>query len=240
MNRERRFVSILGDSISTFEGFLPEGYRVFYDEDRAIQHDMTSVYDTWWAKVNQFLHAYLCVNNSYSGSMVSGADFPSAGSDERAALLHTERRPDLILVYMGFNDFGNGIPITKDRQDVPAFFEGYARMLTKVKRNEPQSRILCGTLMETKIRGNGQWSFPNKWAGISLCEYNAAIKIAAELAGAEVADLAAQNLRYETLDGTHPTRAGHATIAQAWINCLGSREALIQSQEWAARDFVPD
>lgn len=57
---------------------------------------------------------------------------------------------------------------------------------------------------------------------ISLCEYNAAIKIAAELAGAEVADLAAQNLRYETLDGTHPTRAGHATIAQAWINCLGS------------------
>ena len=57
---------------------------------------------------------------------------------------------------------------------------------------------------------------------ISLCEYNAAIKIAAELAGAEVADLAAQNLRYETLDGTHPTRAGHATIAQDWINCLGS------------------
>lgn len=29
MNRERRFVSILGDSISTFEGFHPEGYRVF-------------------------------------------------------------------------------------------------------------------------------------------------------------------------------------------------------------------
>ena len=60
------------------------------------------------------------------------------------------------------------------------------------------------------------WHFPSENANT---RHHAA---AAELAGAEVADLAAQNLRYETLDGTHPTRAGHATIAQAWINCLGS------------------
>lgn len=48
----------------------------------------------------------------------------------------------------------------------------------------------------------------------------AAIKIAAEIAGIEVADLASQNLRYETLDGSHPTKEGHITLAKAWINCL--------------------
>ena len=57
-----KFVSIMGDSISTFSGFNPEGYSVFYDEYNSHRNSMTSVYDTWWAKVNQFLHAYICVN----------------------------------------------------------------------------------------------------------------------------------------------------------------------------------
>lgn len=35
-----------------------------------------------------------------------------------------------------------------------------------------------------------------------------------------VADLSAQGLHYETLDGSHPTVAGHQTIANAWINYL--------------------
>ena len=50
------------------------------------------------------------------------------------------------------------------------------------------------------------WHFP--WEKSSSRYHTAA----AELAGAEVADLAAQNLRYETLDGTHPTRAGHGSV----------------------------
>lgn len=74
--------------------------------------------------------------------------------------------------------------------------------------------------MESYMKGDNSWKFPHKWAGVSIYEYNAAIKIAAEIAGIEVADLASQNLRYETLDGSHPTKEGHITLAKAWINCL--------------------
>lgn len=77
------FVSILGDSISTYNGFNPHGYAVFYDEEMQKRNGLNSVYDTWWAKVNQELRAYLCVNNSYSGSRVSGMDFPAGCCLER-------------------------------------------------------------------------------------------------------------------------------------------------------------
>lgn len=187
-----RFVSIIGDSISTYKGFNPAGYDVYYDDYYAQRNGMTSVYDTWWAKVNQFLRAYICVNNSFSGSKVSGDQFPSANCNERTSLLHTNRSsPDLILIYIGFNDFGNGIKITANTsEDSPSFFESYYNMLKKIQRNYPNSRILCGTLMEGFLKDHDNWTFPHKWAGISIYEYNSAIKIAAKTAGAEWIDLA--------------------------------------------------
>ena len=70
----------------------------FYDIEMQRKYGLNIVYDTWWAKVNQALHAYLCVNNSYSGSKVTGKDFPSAVSEERVANLHNgEHYPDVIL-----------------------------------------------------------------------------------------------------------------------------------------------
>ena len=105
-------ISIMGDSISTFESFNPDGYCVFYDAQMQYVNGLTSVNDTWWAQVIQALHGELCVNNSYSGSKVSGESFPSACSAERCGSLHTPQvSPDIILIYMGFNDFGNGVPI---------------------------------------------------------------------------------------------------------------------------------
>ena len=112
-----RMVSIVGDSVSTFEGYNPQGYAVFYDREMQARNELNSVYDTWWAKVNQALHAFLCVNNSYSGSKVSGKVFPAGESKERLSNLRTtEYVPDIILVYLGFNDFGNGIEVRRPRR----------------------------------------------------------------------------------------------------------------------------
>lgn len=216
-----RFVSILGDSISTYLGYNPEGYRVFYDENNIYLNNITSPYDTWWAKVNQYLHAYLCVNNSYSGSQVTGDAFPSASCDERTSFLNTkEHNPDMILVYIGYNDFGRGISITNDESRGVAFFDSYCNMLKKLKTNYPNSRIICATLMKGYMRDNKDWQFPYKFAGISIDEYNAAIKIAAQIEKVDVADLVSQNIYYETLDGSHPTKEGHLSIAKAWILSL--------------------
>ena len=76
-----------------------------YDKQNQQRNQIRSVYDTWWAKVNQSLHAFLCVNNSYSGSKVSGDSFPAGECEARLRNLRTEKyTPDLILIYLGFND----------------------------------------------------------------------------------------------------------------------------------------
>lgn len=69
-----KMVSLIGDSISTYSGYNPEGYSVFYDYHLQQKNGLSSIYDTWWAKVNQTFCAYICVTNSDSvetGSLVS-------------------------------------------------------------------------------------------------------------------------------------------------------------------------
>lgn len=222
-----RMVSIVGDSVSTFEGYNPQGYAVFYDREMQARNELNSVYDTWWAKVNQALHAFLCVNNSYSGSKVSGKVFPAGESKERLSNLRTtEYVPDIILVYLGFNDFGNGIEVRRPRRlfhkdHKSCYFDvAYDNMIRTIRSYYPNAVVVCGTLMRTKMKGNDRWLFPEKFAGVTLEAYNDAIRKTARKNRCILADIALTGERYETLDGSHPTANGHATLANAWIRCL--------------------
>ena len=86
MAGKRRF-SILGDSISTFEGCNPTGFRVFYEGERCAATGVREARDTWWAQVVDALGGELLANGSFSGSMVEGAGFPAGDSAERVAAL---------------------------------------------------------------------------------------------------------------------------------------------------------
>ncbi len=221
-----KFVSIVGDSISTFEGYNPQGYSVFYDEYMQRQNGLKSVYDTWWAKVNQALHAYLCVNNSYSGSKVSGKGFPSGWSDERLLNLNTPKYcPDIVLLYLGTNDFCYGINIEKSSlsssaKDTCCFEDAYDIMLGKIKLYYPSAKIICGTLMRTIIKGRDNWEFPERYAGKEFESYNETIRKIVRKNNCYLADVSLTGRKYETMDGAHPTAKGHQTIADAWIKCI--------------------
>ena len=216
-------ISIIGDSISTYYGFVPDGYKVYYNKEVALENQLTSVDDTWWRIVCKHLGAEICVNNSYSGSRVSGNGFECASSDERTSSLHTEgATPDLILLYIGANDFGRGIGIKENPffYKEAIFYDAYKNMLQRIKNNYPDSQIICATLMKSSVKGNPQWEYPRSKTGISLEEYNEAIREIANNVGVLVADLEALSTPYETLDTLHPTREGHKTIAKAWITQL--------------------
>ena len=231
------YVSIIGDSLSTYEGYNPPGYAVFYDKEKQIENGLTSVYDTWWAKVNQALHAYLCVNNSYSGSRVTGGSFPSAASSERIRALRTaEHIPDIVLIYIGFNDFGNGMPVRNSRHGLlrkkdPVYFEdAYELLIDQIKKQYPGVKVVCGTLLRTRLRMNRNWEFPERFAGVPLEDYNNAIRMIAGKKKVHLADVSAYGSRYETLDGSHATAEGHKTIADAWIKSLLKSGSLIPSE----------
>lgn len=63
--------SILGDSISTLEGYNPHGYRVFHEGQTCQRTGVSRIENTWWGKVIHALDGELLVNNSWSGSRVT-------------------------------------------------------------------------------------------------------------------------------------------------------------------------
>ena len=225
-------VSILGDSISTFQGWIPEGYACFYPDP---DNDIKDVSQTWWMQVIQNTGMRLLVNGSWSASTVCGdsrAENSGAGcSSNRIVDLmgNTGTVPDVILVYMGINDFFHSIDLgsfsgtAAYRNDhyIWDFTEGYELMLQKLQAVYPTSRIYCMTLLES-----------NSWEGTSVNangntveDYNSRIRQVAAAHGVSVIDLrncgiASYELGWHTSDGVHPNRKGAAKIAAYVTNAL--------------------
>ena len=61
---------IFGDSYSTFENFVPDGYTVYYSEKEHLENGVTKVSQTWWHQVVTEANLNLVLNNSWSGSTI--------------------------------------------------------------------------------------------------------------------------------------------------------------------------
>ena len=120
--------SLLGDSISTYNGYCNDteanttlGDNVFrYDDtDKATGATVpfTSVNETWWMQIANTTTMDLLVNNSWAGSEVFGERTGSnnvwinGAWEDRCVQLHDDNgekegtNPDLIAVYLGINDY---------------------------------------------------------------------------------------------------------------------------------------
>ena len=214
-------ISVYGDSISTYEGYNPQGYLVYYDKNYQRQNHLTDVSLTWWHRVITFLGGELCVNNSYSGSKVSGISFPAGTSMERIDHLGD---PDVILVFLGLNDYGYAVPLRENRKenvsDIQFFAPAYECMLSRLRAAHPSAEVMVSTLMMSRMKEYDGWGFPTHYRGGSFEDFNDVIRSTCRACGCMLVDTASQGIRYQSLDGTHPDEVGHEEIAVAWINCL--------------------
>ncbi len=229
-------ISILGDSISTYDGWIPEGFNVFYP----LSGDLTDVSQTWWKSLIDDTGMELCANNSSSGSTCSGdslsIDDPMFGcSDGRLSFLAGSqgRLPDIIVIYMGTNDLLNGVPIgdndgTKlvEEGNVENFSDAYCLMLDKLASYYPTAQIFCCTLAPV-----GDWgedvpfvTFQNH-LGMTAEDYSNQIRVIADSKGAAVIDLyhcgiTIDNLAEMTTDGVHLTPGGMELVKTAVMSGL--------------------
>ena len=222
--KKNLLVSILGDSISTFEGYSFENYPCFYTPEKCRELGLGGVSDTWWMKLIKTYGWTYLKNSSYSGWKVLDCAFDSLTAEEQARQLRSDKSdPDLILIYLGVNDFACGVPerwIPVRGKELLSFGKAYSEMLNRLRSMYPDAMIVCGTLMRTTIKDRPDWIFPNSFGGRPLERYNAEIRCAAKQEKCHVAELEATGIRYETLDGVHPTVKGHADMAEAWADCL--------------------
>lgn len=228
--------SILGDSISTLEGYNPSGYAVFYSGENCVKSGVCEMQDTWWDKVISFFGGELLVNSAWSGSRVTKLPkhtdlFPSGCSDERTSSLHINSVvPDVIIVYMGTNDWAYGARIGGGappyQNDAHEYFSiAYDLMLKKIKRNYPMAEVWCCTISETVMSSNPSFQFPHKYAGTHTEMYNEIIRRSACDNACRLIDLYGFHMPYDSVDGSHPTKAGMETIATEVVCSVGGADA---------------
>lgn len=144
-------VSVLGDSYSTFEGFLtPVTNEVwYYAKAKPKNTDVTSVTQTWWHEVISEMGWRLCVNNSYSGSTIgymgyNGNDYSLRSFNTRMDQLGC---PDIIFIFGATNDSWAGAPVGDykyeglTRADLWTFRPAMAHMLKWMKQRYVNTQL---------------------------------------------------------------------------------------------------
>ena len=71
MNTAHKNLLIFGDSYSTFEGYIPEGYKHYYGPSPRPDIDVSRVEETWWYPLLEELSLNLVRNDSWSGAPVA-------------------------------------------------------------------------------------------------------------------------------------------------------------------------
>ena len=210
--QESRCISVLGDSISTFAEVSPPG-GVYYAPSAGPVTGVRSAEDTWWMRTIRGLGGTLLRNDSWSGSTVSPGGAMPAGSPSRIRKLATgEHMPDVVLVMTGLNDVNRSI-------DPSVFARAYEEMLHRLRTAYPSAAIWCATLVTGYLGETPFWQAFSYFRS-RLDPYNEAIRRAALCTGCHVADLAAADVQYASLDGLHPSGEGMAQLAAAWLRCM--------------------
>ena len=105
--------SVLGDSYSTFEGYIPDGNWYFKNSDS--ENDVRNVEETWWHQFAERNGYELLLNESYSGSTICNTGYDGADYSDRAFTKRmfnvTAGNPDLIVIFGGTNDSWANAPI---------------------------------------------------------------------------------------------------------------------------------
>ena len=152
MAQAKPSVSILGDSYSTFEGYLtPDTMDIWYFKNKQDPRrtDVKSVGETWWMQLIKKKNWKLELNNSWSGSTICYTGYGDEDYRLRSFITRVPAlgSPDIILIFGGTNDSWSNAPVGEykyadwRRADLYTFRPAMACMLHKIKERYPTADI---------------------------------------------------------------------------------------------------
>ena len=152
-------ISILGDSYSTFEGYVtPSTNEMWYYEQPGNRTDVDDVTQTWWWQVADQGGYRLCVNNSYSGSTIGYRGYDGNDYSDRSFLTRMDHlgNPDIILIFGATNDSWAGEEVGQykyggwQKGDFYTFRPAMAFLLDHMKKRYPHVKIYF--LLNSELR----------------------------------------------------------------------------------------
>jgi len=233
-NFEGKVISILGDSISTFEGYIPkaDGFNLEHLA-RYPQDDLvTDVKETWWMQVIDAFNAKLGINDSWRGATVSGDAAVTSGSTGPLAAMSNLTRiknlgsngtPDVIMFYGGTNDLAHvskvgsfDVDIAPDSVDLDTeswdnLADAYVHTLLRLKYYYPEAQIIAILPAHTKTY----------YSDAKLAEANKILAEICQYYNVPYVDLCEAGVTAEYLpDGIHPGEEGMDIITDAVVKTI--------------------
>ena len=157
---------IFGDSYSTFKGYIPDGYAVYYHEEDG-NTDVRNVKETWWHQVITEKNLNLVLNNSWSGSTIGYTGYGNADNSQSSSFIFRlnqlkekgffqENEINTVFVFGGTNDNWANAPLGElkydnfEKQDLYSVLPAIAYFLKTLKETLPNADIYC--LINTELK----------------------------------------------------------------------------------------
>lgn len=202
-------IVIFGDSYSTYEGMIPEGFATWYPK-----LDVTAVSKTWWAMLVKQTDSVLVRNDSWSGSTLGYTGYNNSDTSGSSSFIYRYRNlrdegffesntVDTVLVFGGTNDSWSGAPLGKmmyggwEEEDLYYVLPAICYFAYTLKTDLPDARIVF--IINTDISA----------------EIQNAMRDAAEYYGIE-----SVKLRRIGKDERHPNAEGMAQICEQVLDAL--------------------
>jgi lysophospholipase L1-like esterase len=240
---EGKVVSVLGDSISTFAGYIPvnDGYNLAHRARYPQDNLLTDVNLTWWKRLCDKMGFKLGVNDSWAGSTVSNTISGNSGdlgedasmaSVTRISNLGSNGTPDLIFFYGGTNDIGRALSLgtldtTKNysKADLTStkwetFADAYKTAIMRLQYYYPKTKIVSLLPTYTKSYYTNAELFAYNEQIIQICDYFGVTYFDLRKCGINM-----QNVDDYLPDGIHPNAEGMKVIADYVQTCFTSTYA---------------
>jgi hypothetical protein len=152
-------VSILGDSYSTFQNYIPEGNEVWYfDPIDTKRTDVRNVRQTWWWQVIKEGGYLLEKNDSWSGATICYTGYHDEDYSARSFITRVPRlgSPDIILIFGNTNDSWCGAKVGEylyadwKRADLYTFRPALAKLLNDIQSRYPNAKVYF--IQNTELR----------------------------------------------------------------------------------------
>ena len=150
-------IFIIGDSYSTYKGYIPEGYSCYYGAGRENVANVSEVDKTWWRLLAKKMDYHIVMNDSYSGSTVSTSVRPTQPItaafvkrlDKYIAEGFFDSNPiDTFFVFGGTNDNWLGVPLGEtvyeewSEEQLKCVLPAFCYLLDRLKKQKNIGRVV--------------------------------------------------------------------------------------------------
>lgn len=150
---------IFGDSYSTFEGYVPEGYAIYYSKSEN-GTGVTEVEQTWWHMLLAETNSNLVLNNSWSGSTICYTGYENTDCSETSSFIcrlnklidagfFKENEINTVFMFGGTNDNWVNVELGEmkfsdwEKEELYKVLPAISCFMARLRETLPEARLVC-------------------------------------------------------------------------------------------------